>query len=262
MSFIEVDNLRKVYRIGNEKVIALDSISLKIEKGEICCILGTSGSGKSTFLNMLAGLEKATKGTVKINGREVTSMTEKELAEFRQETTGFIFQSYNLLASMNAVENVAMPLMFKGVHPLIRNNRAKKMLRAVGLEKRLYHKPTQMSGGQQQRVGIARALISKPPVVFADEPTGNLDTKTTAEVMEIVVKMCRKHNLTLILVTHDNDIAKYADRIVHIVDGKIESDYPNVSIVPSEEKKLTETEKILENLNKINDTEENKNENQ
>ena len=248
MSFIEVDKLRKVYRLGTEKVVALDSISLNIEKGEICCILGTSGSGKSTFLNMLAGLEKATKGTVKIAGKNITAMTEKQLAEFRQSNTGFIFQSYNLLPSMDAVENVAMPLMFKGVKPAERNRKAEKMLKAVGLSERMHHRPTQMSGGQQQRVGIARALISKPPVVFADEPTGNLDTKTTAEVMEIVVKMCRKHNLTLILVTHDNDIAKYADRIVHIVDGKIESDYPNVSVVPPEPKELSDTEKILKNL--------------
>jgi putative ABC transport system ATP-binding protein len=169
---------------------------------------------------MLAGLEKATKGTVKINGREVTSMTEKELAEFRQETTGFIFQSYNLLASMNAVENVAMPLMFKGVHPLIRNNRAKKMLRAVGLEKRLYHKPTQMSGGQQQRVGIARALISKPPVVFADEPTSELDDANTREVFGILKETARSGKAVLV-VSHEKCVPEYADIVYRMEGGSL-----------------------------------------
>lgn len=258
MSFIKVDNLRKVYHLGSEKVVALDHISLEIEKGEICCVLGTSGSGKSTFLNMLAGLEKPSKGDIYIAGQNIAKMSEKDLAVFRQKNTGFIFQSYNLLQSMNAIENVGMPLMFKGVNTETRNKKAKKMLEAVGLKDRMTHRPNQMSGGQQQRVGIARALIAKPNVVFADEPTGNLDTKTTAEVMELVIRMCRKHGLTLIIVTHDTDIAKYADRIVHIVDGNVESDTRNVSIIPPEEKAPSPVEVILSNL----DTQEKENSNE
>lgn len=232
LPFIEVRGLRKIYRLGSEKVIALNRIDLAIEKGEICCILGTSGSGKSTLLNMLAGLEKPTKGDIIINGVNIAKLNENKLAKFRQENTGFVFQSYNLLTTLTAVENVAMPLMFKGIPKQKREKAAKKMLKAVGLEKRMKHHPNQMSGGQQQRVGIARAFVAHPNVIFADEPTGNLDTKTTIEVMELMVKMCRKHNLTLILVTHDPEIAVYADRIVHLIDGNIDSDKKNVSVVP------------------------------
>ncbi len=246
MPYIEIKNLRKIYRIGSEKVIALNHIDLSIEKGEICCILGTSGSGKSTFLNMLAGLEKPTKGEILIGGTDIAKLSEKELAKFRQRNTGFIFQSYNLLPSLNAVENVSLPLMFKGISRGTRDNISEKMLEAVGLGKRIKHRPNQMSGGQQQRVGIARAFVAKPNVVFADEPTGNLDTKTTAEVMELMVRMCRKYNQTMILVTHDRDIAKYADRIVHLIDGDIDSDVNNISLVPKEQ-----NEKLSENTNDI-----------
>lgn len=223
MAFIEVKELRKIYKLGNEKVYALRNINLSIEKGEVCCILGTSGSGKSTLLNMLAGLEKPTHGDIMINGENIAKMSERKLARFRQLNTGFVFQSYNLIPQFNAVENVAMPLMFKGLSRGKREKTAKAMLKAVGLEKRMKHRPNQMSGGQQQRVGIARAFVARPNVVFADEPTGNLDTKTTDDVMRLMVDMCRKHNLTLILVTHDLDIAKYADRIVHIIDGSVVS---------------------------------------
>lgn len=230
MSFIEVTGLRKVYRLGQEKVYALKNINLRIEKGEICCILGTSGSGKSTLLNMLAGLEKPTRGDIIINGVNIAKLSERRLAKFRQENTGFIFQSYNLLPQLSSLENVGMPLMFKGWSRRKRDKEAKKMLEAVGLKSRMRHRPNQMSGGQQQRVGIARAFVAKPHVVFADEPTGNLDTKTTTDVMELMVRMCREHNLTLILVTHDLDIAKYADRIVHLIDGDIHSDELNQAV--------------------------------
>ncbi len=229
MAIIEIKDLRKTYRLGNEKVHALRKINLDIEKGEICCVLGTSGSGKSTLLNMLAGLEKPTKGSVKINGTEITTLSEKKLARFRQDNLGFVFQSYNLLNQLTALENVAMPLMFRGMSRKKREAVASKMLKAVGLAERAKHKPSQMSGGQQQRVGIARAFVSKPSVIFADEPTGNLDTHTTAEVMNLMVKMCRKHNLTLVLVTHDLEISEYADRIVHIIDGEITSIEKRVS---------------------------------
>lgn len=236
MSFIEVTGLRKVYRLGQEKVYALKNINLKIERGEICCILGTSGSGKSTLLNMLAGLEKPTRGDIIINGVNIAKLSERKLAKFRQENTGFVFQSYNLIPQLSSLENVGMPLMFKGYSRRKRDKEAKKMLAAVGLKSRMKHRPNQMSGGQQQRVGIARAFVAKPNVVFADEPTGNLDTKTTTDVMELMVRMCREHNLTLILVTHDLDIAKYADRIVHLIDGDIHSDEMNKAIyVPGEE---------------------------
>lgn len=247
MPFIQVNGLRKVYRIGEEKVIALNRINLEIERGEICCILGTSGSGKSTFLNMLAGLEKPTKGSIIINGVDVAKLSEKALAKFRQQNTGFVFQSYNLMPNLNAIENVSMPLIFKGVSKKSREKKAKAMLKLVGLENRVKHTPNQMSGGQQQRVGIARAFVARPNLVFADEPTGNLDTKTTKEVMEIMVNMCRENNLTLILVTHDRDIAVYADRIVHLIDGNIDSDVKNESVIPHKKpEEKVEPQVILE----------------
>ena len=220
---IEIRNLRKVYRLGSEKTVALDCINLDIYDGEICCLLGTSGSGKSTLLNMMAGLEKPTKGTISIDGSVITQMNEQKLAMFRQGKIGFVFQAYNLLPSMTAVENVALPLMFLGENRKSRNQKAKAILNAVGLSKHMLHKPTQMSGGQQQRVGIARAFVNTPRIVFADEPTGNLDSKTTLEVMAIIVNMARKRNQTLVIVTHDPSIARYANRVVHILDGNIQS---------------------------------------
>ncbi len=221
-NIIELSNLRKVYRIGNEKVVALDNISLDIKKGEFCCLLGTSGSGKSTLLNMMAGLEKPTKGSIRIKGQAVEKMSEKKLAKFRQEHLGFVFQSYNLLPMLNAVENVSMPLTFKGISKSVRDKKSRAMLKAVGLATHEKHKPSQMSGGQQQRVGIARAFVAIPEIVFADEPTGNLDSKTTSEVMTLITRLARENNQTLVIVTHDLGIAKYADRIVHIFDGNIE----------------------------------------
>lgn len=231
---LRVKNLRKVYSVEDERVVALGNISLEIEKGEICCILGTSGSGKSTLLNIMAGLEKPTRGQVFIAGGEITAMSEKQLAVFRRQNVGFIFQSYNLMPQDTALENVAMPLIFKGIPRKEREEQAKRMLARVGLKGRMKHRPSQMSGGQQQRVGIARAFIAKPPVVFADEPTGNLDSHTTTEVMEMIVRMARRYNETLIIVTHDGDIARYADRIIRLVDGAIVGDEANVSVVPPE----------------------------
>ena len=229
-AIIKIENLYKVYSVGKEKVVALGGINLQIEKGQICCILGTSGSGKSTLLNQLAGLEKPSKGRVLIGGVNISTLNEGQLAKFRQKNIGFIFQSYNLLQSYSALENVAMPLMFRGIPKGLRNRRAKMILKQVGLDKRMSHKPAQMSGGQQQRVGIARAFVSKPKIVFADEPTGNLDTRTTKEVMELMVRLCRKNNQTLVLVTHDRELALYADRIITLIDGKVVDDRPNQSI--------------------------------
>ena len=221
---IYVKNVRKVYRMGDEEVVALKRINLRIYKGEVCCIFGTSGSGKSTLLNQLAGMEKPTKGQVFIRGKNISDMNEEELAAFRQEHMSFIFQSYNLLPSMTAVENVAMPLMFKGMDRKRREAMAEEMLKRVGLSHRLHHYPSQMSGGQQQRAGIARAFVSRPEVVFADEQTGNLDTKTTAEIMDMVMGFARRFNQTIILVTHDPGMSRYADRIVTLVDGIITGD--------------------------------------
>ncbi len=230
MSLISVKDIRKIYRVENEKIVALNRINLEIESGEICCILGTSGSGKSTLLNILAGLESPSKGNVVIDGINVSELSEKQWALFRQKNIGFIFQSYNLMPTLTALENVALPLVFKGMEESQRAKAALHMLRAVHLGNRLLHKPTQMSGGQQQRVGIARAFVAKPKIVFADEPTGNLDSKTSQEVMEIMVAMARKYQETLIIVTHDIEIAKYADRIVTIHDGNVNSDEVNESI--------------------------------
>ncbi len=227
---IKVDCLRKVYRLGKEKVVALNNVSFEIFKGEIVCLLGTSGSGKSTLLNMLAGLEKPTKGTISVEKTSLEKMNERKLAIFRQENMGFVFQSYNLLPNLTALDNVALPLAFRGVKKNVRQKSAKAMLKKVGLAKRYRHRPTQMSGGQQQRVGIARAFVATPKIVFADEPTGNLDTKTTIEVMEMMVDMVRKNNQTLIIVTHDPEISEYADRVFHIIDGDIDKMYENEAL--------------------------------
>ena len=224
---IKVENLRKVYKVGGEKVVALDNISLHIKKGEFCCIVGTSGSGKSTLLNQLAGLEKPTKGKVKINGQLVSKMTEKELATFRQNNIGFIFQSYNLLPTLTAMENVAFPLLFRGIDKKTREKKAKKILKDMGLGERMNHKPGEMSGGQQQRVGIARAFVGRPKVIFADEPTGNLDSATTEQVMKMLLDISRENNITFVMVTHDPELAKMAPRIITLKDGRVVSDMRN-----------------------------------
>lgn len=218
---IQVKNLYKVYRVGDSHVRALDGVNLEIYKGEFCLIVGTSGSGKSTLLNMLAGLEKPTKGEIIIAGEHMENKTENQLVKFRREHIGFIFQSFNLMGTMNAVENVALPLTFQGVDKDIRLKRASRVLDLVGLKEHKKHKPTQMSGGQQQRVGVARALVVNPEIIFADEPTGNLDSNTSKEVMELMQKVVREQKQTLVMVTHDNYLASFADRIFHIIDGKI-----------------------------------------
>lgn len=218
---IRVKDLYKIYRIGENRVRALNGVDFTIEKGEFCCIVGTSGSGKSTLLNMLAGLEKPTKGEIVIAGEHIEKKSESQLVVFRQAHVGFIFQSYNLLPNMTALENVALPLTFQGVDKKTRQLRAAAMLKLVGLAKYLKHKPGQMSGGQQQRVGIARALVVEPEIIFADEPTGNLDSNTSLEVMQLIQKIVRKKNQTLVMVTHDNYLAGFGDRVIHIRDGKI-----------------------------------------
>ena len=218
---IQVRGLYKVYPIGDERFFALNNVDATMYEGEFYSIVGTSGSGKSTLLNMLAGLEKPTKGEVVVAGKHIEKMTEAELVRFRRENVGFIFQSFNLLAGMNSVENVALPLTFRGVNKEVREEKAKEMLDLVGLQDKYNHKPTQMSGGQQQRVGVARALVMDPRIIFADEPTGNLDSKTSAEVMALMRKVVGEQGKTLVMVTHDVHLAGYADKIFHIIDGKI-----------------------------------------
>ncbi len=220
---IELKHVKKIYYMGNEKICAVNDVSFDVYKGEFCCLLGTSGSGKSTLLNLMAGIEKLTSGQIIIKGKNVHKMSENGLAKFRQRYLGFVFQSYNLINSMTALENVELPLVFRRMKPERRTRIAKDMLTKVGLEKRLKHKPKEMSGGQQQRVGIARAFVTKPEIVFADEPTGNLDTKTTLEVMDIIKKMAKENQQTIVMVTHDRRLADYADKVIHILDGNIQN---------------------------------------
>mgnify|MGYP002802160478 FL=1 len=218
---IQVKNLYKVYQVGETKVFAINGVSFSINKGEVCAVVGPSGSVKSNLLNMLAGLEKPSKGEIIIAGTHIEKMTEKQLVTFRRQNVGFIFQSYNLIKTMNAVENVAMPLTFRGVPKKIRTEKAKKYLKLVGLEKQMDHMANEMSGGQQQRGGSARALVVDPRIIFADEPTGNLDSKTTMDVLRLMRRIVKERKQTLIMVTHDNHLAGFADKQIHIVDGKI-----------------------------------------
>lgn len=220
-TIIELSHVKKEYHMGNETINAVDDVSFTINKGEFCCLLGTSGSGKSTLLNLMAGIETVTSGKIVIKGKNIPDMSENGLAKFRQRFLGFVFQAYNLIPTMTALENVEFPLVFKRVPPRKRRRMAREMLKKVGLGNRLGHKPTEMSGGQQQRVGIARAFVGEPEIVFADEPTGNLDTKTTKEVMDLIKQMAKENKQTIIMVTHDRSLAAYADKIIHISDGQV-----------------------------------------
>jgi len=219
---IRTVNLHKVFRMGQEKVHALNGVNLSIDRGEFVAILGTSGSGKSTLLNMLAGLEKPSKGEIHVGGVALEKLNERRLAKFRQLNIGFVFQSYHLIPTLTAQENVALGLIFKGVPRKKRDAMAKNMLANVGLANRMKHKPSELSGGQQQRVSIARAFVDQPKIVFADEPTGNLDSRTSEEVMELIRGMATDFKQTLVMVTHDEDTALHANRIFHIIDGKLD----------------------------------------
>ena len=220
-TIIRVRDLYKLYRVGDSVVRALDGVSLDIREGEFCAVVGTSGSGKSTLLNMLAGLERPTKGEGIIGESHIEQMNEEQLVKFRRENVGFIFQSFHLMGTMNALENVALPLMFRGTARKDRMKRADRMLDLVNLGKHKNHLPNQLSGGQQQRVGVARALVSDPKIIFADEPTGNLDSHTSEEVMKLMQKIVREQKRTLVMVTHDPHEAEYADKVFQIIDGKI-----------------------------------------
>lgn len=235
MKLIEIRDLKKIYKMGTEKVVALGGVNLDIYEGEILCLLGTSGSGKSTLLNMVAGLDKPTSGTISIGGINIEKLSESQVTKFRRLNVGFIFQSYNLIKNLSAMDNVSLGLIFKGVSKKKRDELAKDILEKVGLGERLHHKPNEMSGGQQQRVSIARAFVDAPKIIFADEPTGNLDTNTSFEVMNLMCEMARKNNQTLIIVTHDVETSIYADRIVDMRDGMITSIEENDAKIPRKE---------------------------
>ncbi|MCK5699320.1 MAG: ABC transporter ATP-binding protein [Candidatus Aenigmarchaeota archaeon] len=217
---IEVRNVEKIYKMGDVEVPALDGVDIVINRGEFVAIMGPSGSGKSTAMNMVGCLDVPTKGKVFLDGHDISQLGESELAQIRGKKIGFIFQTFNLINSISAIENVELPMIFQGVSKDERMEIAKKLLCLVDLGDRMYHKPTEMSGGQQQRVAVARALANDPEVILADEPTGNLDSKTGKEIIELIGKL-NKEGKTIIMVTHDEDIAKHAQRIVRLKDGKV-----------------------------------------
>ena len=226
MSLVEVKDLYKIYNPGENEVRALDGINLTVEKGEFLAIVGQSGSGKSTFMNMIGLLDIPTSGTYLLDGIDVSSMTDDELSEIRNKEIGFIFQGFNLISNLSAVENVELPLVYRGMKKDERRRLALEALERVGLSHRLNHLPKQMSGGQQQRVAIVRAVAARPPIILADEPTGNLDSHSGIEVMKILHEL-HEEGRTIILITHDNDIAKEAQRVIRIQDGQIIADYLN-----------------------------------
>jgi putative ABC transport system ATP-binding protein len=221
MEEVVLENVYKIYVVGLQKVYALNGVSLRIEKGESIAIMGPSGSGKSTLLNMIGCLDKPTKGRVLIDGVETAKLGDEELTRLRRERIGFIFQQYNLIPTLTALENVELPMIFRGMGAREREKRAKELLEKVGLEKEMERKPTELSGGQQQRVAIARALANNPAILLCDKPTGNLDTKSGEAIMEII-KELNKEGVTVVLVTHNPAVSRYARRVVRIRDGKIE----------------------------------------
>ena len=223
---IRVRDLCKVYNPGENEVRALDHVDLSIDKGELVGIIGHSGSGKSTLMNMLGCLDVPTSGNYYLNGKDVSNMTDDELSDVRNVEIGFIFQGFNLIPNLTAKENVELPLIYRGVSKKEREDLAVESLKAVGLEHRMDHKPSEMSGGQQQRVAIARAIAARPPVILADEPTGNLDSRSTQEIME-VLKELHRSGRTVILITHDDEIAAQVNRVIRIKDGKVEADFIN-----------------------------------
>ena len=227
---IRLQDVRKEYVVGDSHIHALDGVSLTVSPGEFVCISGRSGSGKSTMLNMLAGLEKPTSGEIVILDKHIENMSEGARIRFRRQYIGFVFQSYNLMPQYTAVENVELPLMLRGIGKRERRKQALAVMEQVGIVSHAEHKPSELSGGQQQRVGIARALITRPPIIFADELTGNLDTKTSAEIMDLLTGLFRSSGTTFMLVSHDPDMSRYTDRTIHLLDGKIISEETNQSV--------------------------------
>lgn len=230
MSLIEIRGLKKYYKLGGNVIKALDGIDLDIEKGDFVALLGTSGSGKSTLLNMLAGLERPTKGTIKYGNISITDLNEEQITKFRNLNIGFVFQSYNLLPYLSAWENVSLPLTFKGLNKEDRKKEAYKILKEVGLADRMDNRPNELSGGQQQRVSIARAFVGRPKIIFADEPTGNLDTKTSFEVMKLIKNITRENKQTFIMVTHDDEMTEFADKVLFMRDGHLDKIHEKLTI--------------------------------
>ncbi|MBN1121079.1 MAG: ABC transporter ATP-binding protein [Anaerolineae bacterium] len=226
MTFIDVTGLKRHFMMGDTLVRALDGVDLSVEEGEFLCLMGPSGSGKSTLLNMLGGLDTPDEGTVIVDGQEISALDANGLAVYRQKKVGFIFQSFNLITSMTAIQNVEFPMIFSGVAPDQRRARAARLLTALGLGDRMDHKPTELSGGQQQRVAIARGLVNQPVIMFCDEPTGNLDSKTGMEILDMLAGL-NQNGQTLVVVTHDPRVADYATRTVQMLDGLIVSDNGN-----------------------------------
>ena len=224
MALIETQKLAKFYDVGDEGVHALEDVSITIHMGEFVAIMGPSGSGKSTFMNIIGCLDQPTAGQYLLDGTKIGGLSRDELAEIRNRKIGFVFQGFNLLSRTTALENVELPLLYNHIPAKERKNRSLKALKMLGLEGREYHHPNQLSGGQQQRVAIARALVNEAPILMADEPTGNLDTKTSIEIMELLVQLNRDSGTTIILVTHESDIAAFSKRIIHFVDGHVISD--------------------------------------
>jgi putative ABC transport system ATP-binding protein len=222
---IEISDVTKTYRMGDVDVNALNGVSFNVEEGELVAIMGASGSGKSTLMNILGCLDRPTSGSYRLAGDEVSGLDREALAETRNRTLGFVFQSFNLLTRTTALENVELPLVYAGVRPAVRRARATEALQRVGLGNRLRHHPSQLSGGQQQRVAIARALVNRPRVILADEPTGNLDSRSSIEMMALLQEL-GDEGITVVLVTHEPDIASYARRVVVVRDGRIEEDRP------------------------------------
>lgn len=223
---ISISGIKKIYRLGAQQVRALDGVDIRIYENEYVAIMGPSGSGKSTMMNILGCLDTPTVGTYILNGTDVSKMDDNRLADIRNREIGFVFQSFNLLPKYSSIENVALPLIYAGIPKEVRLEKARAALTQVGLEERMEHKPSELSGGQRQRVAVARALINNPSIILADEPTGNLDTKTSIEIMNLFEEIYKNGN-TVIVVTHEEDIAKYARRIIRLRDGKVESDLPN-----------------------------------
>lgn len=226
MHLIEVRDVYKIYNPGENQVNALDGVSIAIDEGEFVAIIGQSGSGKSTLMNMLGLLDTPTHGEYYINGKLVDDLTDDQMSVIRNEEIGFIFQGFNLISSLSALENVELPLVYRGMPKQERREISQQALERVGLGSRIHHLPAEMSGGQQQRVAVARAIAAKPPVILADEPTGNLDTKSTKEVMAILHEL-KDEGRTVIVITHDNEIAEEAERVIRIRDGKVVEDYIN-----------------------------------
>jgi len=224
MTLIETRQLVKIYDVGDEGVYALENVSVKIDKGEFVAIMGPSGSGKSTFMNIIGCLDQPTAGNYVLDGQTISGLSRDDLAAIRNQKIGFVFQGFNLLSRTSALENVELPLLYNHVPAKQRKEESLKALKMLGLEERAYHHPNQLSGGQQQRVAIARALVNQAPILMADEPTGNLDSKTSIEIMKLLVQLNRDSGTTIILVTHEPDIADFSKRIVRFVDGHVVSD--------------------------------------